>query len=150
MPLNIKVDGVTAARKKLRNLSKKAASRIKKQTSRSALKIETDAKDKCPVDTGRLRASIQTKITENGFVAIIMSDVRYAPTVEYGREAGSMPPIEELEGWAQRHNIKNAYVVARKIGEKGTDAQPFLKPAFEDEEDNYVSKVKKALKKMEG
>lgn len=47
----------------------------------SALIVESDAKILCPVDTGRLRASITSRV--NGMRAEIGSDVEYAAHVEY-------------------------------------------------------------------
>lgn len=54
-----------------------------------------------------------------------------------GRKAGKMPPIKALESWVKRKGIFNvkseaqvrsiAYVIARKIGEKGTNKEYHLK-----------------------
>lgn len=50
------------------------------------LQVETTAKRLCPVDTGRLRSSINTQIgtDADGLLAVIGTDVEYAPHVEYG------------------------------------------------------------------
>jgi hypothetical protein len=62
--------------------------------------VEGKAKELCPVDTGRLRASIQHKINVDDFSVVIGTNVPYAPYVEYmydinnphpGRETGQMP-----------------------------------------------------------
>ncbi len=62
--------------------------------------VETKAKELCPVDTGRLRASIQHKVDEAGLSVEIGTNVPYAKHVEYmhpldsprpGRETGQMP-----------------------------------------------------------
>jgi HK97 gp10 family phage protein len=51
-----------------------------------ALKVERAAKRLCPVDTGRLRASITHEMAEDsrGLVAVVGSDVEYAAYVELG------------------------------------------------------------------
>jgi phage gpG-like protein len=62
--------------------------------------VEDKAKQLCPVDTGRLRASIQHKILPEELAVVIGTNVPYAPYVEYmypvnaphpGRETGQMP-----------------------------------------------------------
>ena len=67
--------------------------------------------------------------------------------VEDGRKAGKMPPIQSIYEWIQnkrsvQSKIKNAknritatkslaFVIARKIGAKGTPKQPFVQPALQ-------------------
>jgi len=62
--------------------------------------VEDKAKQLCPVDTGRLRASIQHKILPEELAVVIGTNVPYAKHVEYmypmnaphpGRETGQMP-----------------------------------------------------------
>lgn len=48
------------------------------------LTAEAYAKLKCPVDTGRLRASISHAVDESDEAAYIGTNVEYAPYVEYG------------------------------------------------------------------
>ena len=74
---------------------------IKKQAIRiavrdEALNIERTAKEFVPVDTGRLKTSIQTDLTALlaglTFSAIVGSPVKYAPFVEFGtRKMTSQP-----------------------------------------------------------
>lgn len=60
--------------------------KIEKQVNQLLLKIgleiEAEAKRRCPVDTGRLRASIVSKSTPEGI--IVGSPVEYSLYVEYG------------------------------------------------------------------
>lgn len=57
-----------------------------RELARRALGVQTRASDLCPVDTGRLRASITTQVTVDqvGPVARIGSNVEYAIYVEMG------------------------------------------------------------------
>jgi hypothetical protein len=61
-------------------------------------KAENAAKRRCPVDTGRLRASIGTRIERDGLgiVGVIGTNVEYAPYVEFG--ARGRPPVAFLRG----------------------------------------------------
>ena len=98
--VTIKVDGIEEAVKSLKKyqiIKRQAIEDIIKET---AFKIERDAKKSCPVDTGRLRSSIsvarsgypsppeEDKVKEpageRGLVAVIGSNVIYAPYVELG------------------------------------------------------------------
>lgn len=66
---------------------------------RVTLKAERYAKQRCPVDTGRLRASITSRIERDSatvFVGVVGTDVEYAPYVEYG--ARGRAPVGFLRG----------------------------------------------------
>lgn len=74
---------VTAAKKNVENV-----------TTRAGLKVERSAKQKSPVDTGRLRASINTKVKKdlNGVLAVVGTDVEYSHYVEYGSSKAPAQP----------------------------------------------------------
>lgn len=60
-----------------------------------AAKVETAAKARCPVDTGRLRSSITWRIEAdgNGVVAIVGTNVEYAIYVHEGTRHMSGRPF---------------------------------------------------------
>ena len=99
---------------------------------RSAFLVEAKAKEKAPVDTGRLRNSIATQIAQTR--AIVAANVLYAPFVEFGTKP-HFPPPAALQPWARRHGfpkgMAGAYMVARAIARRGTRAQPFMAPALQ-------------------
>lgn len=70
--------------------------------TRVVVKGERYAKERCPVDTGRLRASITSRIEDEGeqVVGVIGTDVEYAVHVEYG--ANGRPPAAFLRGGADQ------------------------------------------------
>lgn len=63
----------------------------------------------------------------------------YGGAVEFGRRPGKRPPAAPLERWAAvKLGAPGAgFAIAKKIGERGTKAQPFLEPAMRDNA-NYV------------
>lgn len=65
-----------------------------KLLKRLGLKVQRGAKRRCPVDTGRLRASIAEELGEDsrGLVEVIGTDVTYAPHVEYGTSRMAAQP----------------------------------------------------------
>jgi HK97 gp10 family phage protein len=103
---------------------------------------------------------------EAGLVAEVGSDLEYAAFIEFGTgprgratyggtlPAGYvhgpghfMPPIEPIKDWCKRHGIPEnlAFIVAKKIGELGLPANPFLWPAFESVKDQFRSEVEDAV-----
>lgn len=72
---------------------------------------------------------------------VLESEVSYpaphAMAIEYGRAPGTMPPVNAIEGWVNRklsvgkdsHSV--AWAIATKIKDRGTQAQPFARPAIE-------------------
>jgi hypothetical protein len=86
----------------------------------------------------------QIKQANNIRLTILMED--YWQYVEDGRRAGKMPPIKNIYEWIQNKRPVQqkiaqspdriaatkslAYVIARKIGQKGTKAQPFVTPSL--------------------
>ena len=116
----------------------------------SAFVVEARAKDKAPVDTGRLRAGMRTD-TER-LRAIVYNPVKYAPFVEFGTRP-HFPPISAMQPWARRHGFPagnaGAYMVARAIAARGTRAQPFLIPALKESEPEIRGLLNRAIDSFE-
>lgn len=69
----------------------------------------------------------------------IVYPVPYAKPIEYGRNPGSMPPVNSLKGWVKRkfgitdetENNNIAWAIAMDIKKNGLMPRPFLRPAIE-------------------
>ena len=59
---------------------------------KGALRVEATAKQNCAVDTGLLRASITHKLKLGSLSAIIGTNVKYAPYVEFGTSKQGAQP----------------------------------------------------------
>lgn len=94
---------------------------VRKPLIRSAYLVENKAKQGCPVDTGRLRASITHRFVADDEV-IVGTNVVYAPYVEFGT------------GMFNVNGRKDAWRYQSPDGEwhttHGHQAQPFLYPAL--------------------
>lgn len=105
---------------------------IRRALEAVGIQAEGHAKIKCPVDTGRLKGSISHQVG-SGFDSSVYigTDVEYAPSVEYGhkQEVGRYVP-------AIGKRLKRAFVPAK----------PFLKPAIEENLDEYKNIFHKFLK----
>lgn len=150
----------------------------KRIVSYYSYKIMRGAVERVVVDRGRLRAAIKPHFYQQGLTADIVAGVKYAPFIEFGTgprgkqmtfdsgplpagyvhgNGGKMPPVQLIKEWISRKGINPppgmtldgfAFVVARRIGERGLPARPFLYPAFRDVEDAFNRRVKKFLKEV--
>lgn len=68
--------------REMQAISKESTAALQRDIARAAINIESDAKRGCPVDTGRLRASIHIVSLEAGQAAEVGTNVEYAPFVE--------------------------------------------------------------------
>lgn len=112
-------------------------------------RIRGDAADGAPVDTGQLASSIEA-VVEN--VGKTITEIRVgsnndaAAPQEFGTEP-HFPPVSALRDWARRvlGDESAAYPVARSIAETGLDAQPYLRPAFEDNMTYVLDRINRAV-----
>lgn len=116
---------------------------IKKAT----IKVQGDAKLLAPVDTGRLRNSIQAETKEIGgkVVGRIFTNLEYAPYVEFGTgqrgEASPSPPKSPDDLYYRQDWV-------------GMEAQPYMYPAAKQNE-KIVPKIvgeeiRKELRNLRG
>jgi len=92
--------------------------------------VEAKAKSIAPVDTGRYRASITSEV--RGTRAIVGSNVKYAPVIEFGLEPGARINYRDLIPWAKRHGMQGAaFVIARAIMRRGLPARRIFQTALE-------------------
>lgn len=109
-------------------LETKERKKIQKNLRRIGLKIVSEAKKRCPVDTGRLRNSIHSDLTSDGFGIRVGTNVNYAPDVEFGTKPHTIKPKDSE---ALRWEDENGEHFAKKVEHPGTEAQPFLRPAID-------------------
>jgi HK97 gp10 family phage protein len=103
MKIKVKVNGVTKAVAKLEGYEQSVIDRVTTQTKNSAFKVEAGAKKRCPVDTGRLRASLNTQFSDGGMEADIGTNVHYSKYVEFGtRKMRAQPYL--FPAWAEEKN----------------------------------------------
>jgi hypothetical protein len=115
----------------MRQLSPDKAQAAMRKGMESAMRdAANQTKLQTPVDTGLLRADIQSEAREEGgdILGVLGTNKQYAKPVEYGtgllsdapdsKKSRYFPPPSALEGWAKRHGL-NAYQVAHSIYMKG-------------------------------
>ena len=86
-----KVLGLEKLLRQLTNLNDNIEQGIEQGIAKGALRVEADAKENTPVDTGKLRASIQTSLEPTR--AEVGTNVEYAPYVEMGTSKMAAQPF---------------------------------------------------------
>lgn len=91
------------------------------EVKRSALNVQSGARRRAPVDTGRLRNSITHELTEGGLNATVGTNVEYAPFQEFGTRRNAarpflFPALEQERPRFQQRLKKALQKVARRGG----------------------------------
>lgn len=123
----------------LRKYRDAKVSELKDVVNQSALMIESGAKVRAPVDTGRLRASIQIYLKDDGLSADVGTEVNYAVYVEFGTGIYAAKGDGRKTPWAYK-DAKGHWHRTH-----GNHPQPFLFPAFEEEMPRFKRHLKDVL-----
>lgn len=125
MQITVRVTGLAEAERKLG--PQVLARPVRNWFERSTIAIQNEARERAPVDTGRLRNNIMRQI-DSSLVprwGLVGTDVHYSVYVHQGTRP-HWPPIAPIRAWARRHRV-NPYAVQRAIARRGTRARPFLR-----------------------
>ena len=150
-----RVTGGKEIQQNVAKLLKLAPDFTKRAVNEFAIMVQSAAKqnitDAPAVDTGRLRASIKIENYSSGFAKRVGSDLKYAPSIEFGSRP-HFPPLAPIREWCRRHGIdeRAAYPIARKIAERGTHEKPFLFPALEANRPEFEQTIRKAWRDLGG
>jgi hypothetical protein len=153
-------------RRALEQLVSQSRAKIKNEVSRSTRATHRAASAKAPVATGELKKSLQYYYELDMMRGVVEITSPYGQWVEgsannyaLGRRPGKWPPADPIlqwviikgipQKWFGEDNIANreaaTFLVRRKIGQKGTPAQPFLKPAYETEAPKFAENVQRLM-----
>lgn len=90
--LTVTVDGLNEVEWTFDELNPKISKRVRDVVNEISLNVQRGAKQRCPVDTGRLRSSIHIIFRKDGLGSEVGTDVEYAPYVEFGTKRMSAQP----------------------------------------------------------
>lgn len=93
MAIKARVTGEKELLRALNNLPANVGNKLKKAVAETVLLTETKAKQLAPVDTGRLRSSINGNIATDGFSGTVSTNVDYAVSVEFGTYKSRAQPF---------------------------------------------------------
>jgi HK97 gp10 family phage protein len=103
--------------------------------------VERAAKEKAPKDTGALRRSITSEITQEGseMIGYVFTPLEYAPYVEYGTglfaESGGRKDVP----WNYQDDKGEWHSTS------GQRPQPFMRPALQENREEVLRIIKEAL-----
>jgi HK97 gp10 family phage protein len=141
--IRFKIEGMKEAIRNIQDWELEKIRQSRLQIERSAINIEREAKNLCPVDDQILRPSIAKTVTatDSGRVleAEVGTSVEYAPFVEFGTGSGVSVPAGQEE-FAMQFKGKTG----RK---RNYPARPFLFPAWEKERPKFVNAMEDILAK---
>lgn len=143
--------------KKFKEMGRRAKDGIDKVLLQAGYLVEKEAKIRCPVDTGRLRASITTRLGQGEKAVAVGSNVEYAAAVEFGSEQEwtqtirvgaklKKPKVDPKTGRLRTRGKNKTESItirhARKI------AKPFLGPALEAKREDILRLVDDYTQKL--
>jgi HK97 gp10 family phage protein len=82
--IGARLEGGDLVKRRLRDAGVRGHAAAQREVRRSALIVQGGAKQRAPVDTGRLRNSIAVEVDADGLGATVGTNVEYAPFQEFG------------------------------------------------------------------
>ena len=139
--MEVKVEGLDRLLKKLDKLGGSIEQSTQKALLKGGAMFESDAKERCPVDTGELRESIHTEAKDAQTVTVGTS-CEHGVYVEYGTGPKGDPSVP--------HTTKGSWRYKDKYGNwhtsHGQPPQPFMRTAFSENKDKVVDAVKESIR----
>ena len=141
--IKIDADELNKFSVEISKLYEKNEALVRQTVKNSAFNIEKNAKSNLTknksVDTGHLKRGISTDIKGLG-ATIHTSNIKYAPGVEYGTKVHIIKAKNKkaLYWKGAKHPVK-------QVNHPGSKAKPFLIPAFNQEKDQFLEKLKEVI-----
>lgn len=114
------------------NIYRVGRAELKRWSDYGVKQAQIEILNKRAVDTNELIQGIHFDISDNPLESVIQPSEmaqKYAAAVDQGSKP-HFPPIEALQGWADRHGIP-VWAVARKIARDGTEPRYFWVATYE-------------------
>lgn len=159
----LEVVGIEKIQKTVKILAGLSKQRAVKEVSRAALRIRNQAIRNVATDTGDLKKRIGIERLDEGLTQLIGEQkgaAEHGIWVELGTDP-HFPPVDPIFEWVKRQGLDLAgatggnkakrqralaFLIARSISEFGTEAQPFLVPAWADEVKTFENTLIKAMR----
>ena len=141
MSAGFRIEGTEELRAALRKFPEAAKRGAYRGLKKGSIRIQREARQLAPVDTGRLRASIIYRVRQvaGGVQAIVGSIVKYAPFREFPTRPHFVPK-RYIGRWAELHGFGRTGI---KVSGRAT---PFLIPAVEAEKQAVINDVIQEVK----
>ena len=113
--------------------------------AKTAAQVERSAKQRVPVDTGTLRASLRFRQRAPASYAV-GTNVQYAPDVEFGTDPHVITP-NQAEA-LRFEDAEGEPVFAARVDHPGTPAQPYLRPALQEHESDLTENIEAEIQRL--
>lgn len=131
---SVRVSGTSRVIRRAKQKGAEVEAAVQQVIRKYALRIERTAKKLAPVDTGRLRASIRTRLMK--LAAEVLTDVEYAPFQELGTgRRGAASNVDPPTGYEYGSS-------------RGISPNSFLRPAFERHRNAFVRELKATVRNV--
>ena len=116
---------------------------IRSAVGKACAVVERSAKEKAPKDTGALRRSITSEVTEEdgAIIGTIFTPLEYAPYVEYGTGLFAESGKGRQTPWSYQDDEGNWHTT------RGQKPQPFMRPALDENREKIVRLIKEGVLK---
>ena len=145
---NVKVDrqDLTQLMKSINAWDAKKRLAVEQALKEGTRDIQKQAKMRVPTRTGKLKSTVKQNFKANRMQGMVFSKLQYAHIVEFGARAHTVHP---KKGKFLKIPKGDGFVFVKEAAIPKLAAKPFLKPAYEYEEQHIISSVRKALSRDE-
>lgn len=138
--MSITIIGLENVQRKLKDIAE--AKQVEAGMKQACALVERSAKQKAPKDTGELRRSITSKVTNSGegVEGVVFTPLEYAPYVEFGTglfaESGGRKDVP----WFYIDDEGKWHMTS------GQHPRPYMRPALDENREQIIRIIKEALK----
>lgn len=161
--------GLKRFRSAMTTLVNATRQRAKNIVGRHTRAMHKEARRWAPVARGTLRKGVSVSFENDGLTGTVSSTAGHAQWVEgqavwtalgsntglIGRRPGTWPPDAPIREWVRLRGLPRkwgvsedsaTFLVRRKIGRRGTSAQPHIAPAFAKQSPLFENEIADVLK----
>lgn len=127
---------------------------LDKAINRIVIEMANDARSKAPKANSHLTNSINIR-RPSALVGKVVPGMDYARYVEEPTGSGGTPPVQAMMDWISVKGITPrdpdmdrrdlAFVIAKQIAISGTEPQPYLQPAFDENKAMAEKRINQAI-----
>lgn len=147
MKIDVKVDGLKELERDFKRVGGDSRPIVTAALTNSTNRTQQNIRRRAPHAFGTLQRSVLPEVRYPvGEVAV---NEKYGAAVETGTGPHT-PPHAAIERWAKKKGLPKgvSYAIVKTIQKKGTKAQPFFKPGWEESQDYIKSQFDKVLDRI--
>ncbi len=128
--------------RELKKFSKKNRKKFSHHLDQSTAAMHKMAVNKAPRDNGDLRKNIHFNIDESRLTGEVRSEAEYSAAVENGTKPHVIRPAKKKV----LANPETGKIFGMKVNHPGTQAQPFMYPAWKKAQKDFIKGLRRVFK----